>query len=306
MKISIIGGGNVGGLAAMRLAQEGVGDIFLIDVAPGLAKAKAFDMDDARYLLKMNYSVTGTDDLKEVKDSDIAVITAGLARKPGMTREDLANKNAVVLKSVCAGIKEFAPDAIVVIVTNPLDLMTYFAFKTLGFKKNRVFGMGTSLDASRFANLIAQELKIPVTDVEAMVAGIHGEGMLPLPRFSNIKGVALDEFLSEAKIKDLISRTVGRGAEIVSLFGSGSAYVAPSAAIADIVKIIAKNELRIVTVSACLNGEYGIKDASLGVPCRLGRKGIEQIVELDLSEEEKEILFRSADNLKSQYDNITA
>ncbi|MCU0651998.1 MAG: malate dehydrogenase [Candidatus Omnitrophica bacterium] len=306
MKISIIGGGNVGGLAAMRLAQERLGEVILIDVAPGLAKAKAFDMDDARHLLKMNYSVIGTNELRAVEGTDIVVITAGFARKPGMTREDLANKNAVVLKGVCSGIKEYAPDAVVVIVTNPLDLMTYFVSKTLGFKKNRVFGMGSSLDASRFANLIAQELKIPVTDIEPMVIGIHGEGMLPLARFSNIKGVVLDEFLSEDKIKVLIDRTVQRGAEIVALFGSGSAYVAPSAAIADIVKAIAKNELRTITVSACLNGEYGIKDASLGVPCRLGRNGIEQIVELDLSREEKEILFRSADNLKSQYDNITA
>ncbi|MFA4843106.1 MAG: malate dehydrogenase, partial [Candidatus Omnitrophota bacterium] len=233
MKISIIGAGNVGGLAAMRLAQEGAGDIFLIDIAPGLAKAKAFDMDDARSILKLNYNIIGTDDIRAIKDSDIVVVTAGMSRKPGEAREDLANKNAAILKGVCSGIKELARSAVVVIVTNPLDLMTYFALNALGFKSNRVFGMGSSLDASRFANLIAQELKVPVIDVEAMVIGIHGEGMLPLPRFTNIKGVTLDEFLSAEKIQGLIKKTVQRGAEIVSLSVSGSAYFAPSAAICD-------------------------------------------------------------------------
>ena len=306
MKISIIGAGNVGGLAAMRLAQEGAGDIFLIDIAPGLAKAKAFDMDDARSILKLNYNIIGTDDIRAIKDSDIVVVTAGMSRKPGEAREDLANKNAAILKGVCSGIKELARSAVVVIVTNPLDLMTYFALNALGFKSNRVFGMGSSLDASRFANLIAQELKVPVIDVEAMVIGIHGEGMLPLPRFTNIKGVTLDEFLSAEKIQGLIKKTVQRGAEIVSLSVSGSAYFAPSAAICDIVRTITKNELRTVTVSAYLSGEYSIKDACLGVPCRLGKKGIEKIIELDLNKEEKEILSRSADSLKLQYNSITA
>jgi malate dehydrogenase len=306
MKITIIGAGNVGGLTAMRLAQESLGDIYLIDIAAGLAKAKAFDLDDARSILKINYNIYGTDDIAAVKDSDIVVVTAGLPRKPGMTREDLANKNAAILKGICPRIKELAHSAIVIIVTNPLDLMVYFALKKLGFKSNKVFGMGPSLDASRFANLIARELNIPPVDIEAVVIGIHGEGMLPLSRFSNIKGVALDEFLNEEKIKELIKKTVQRGAEIISLFGSGSAYFAPSAAIANIVKIIAKDEKRTVNVSAHLNGEYGIKNACLGVPCRLGKKGIEEIIELNLNKHEKEILLHSADSLKSQYNTLNA
>lgn len=301
MKISIIGAGNVGGLAAMRLAQEDIAQVCLIDIAPGLAKAKVLDLEDARSLLKVNYGLSGSDDIKEVKGSDIVVVTAGLARKPGMTREDLAGKNAVILKDICLHIRELAAGAIVIVVTNPLDLMTYFALKKIGFENNKVFGMGVSLDASRFADLIAHELDVSPLEVETMVIGIHGEGMLPLPRFCSIKGVPLEEFLSEDKLAELVRKTVGRGAEIVALFGNGSAYFAPSAAILDIVKALVKDERRTVCVSAYLNGEYGIKDACLGVPCRLTRNGIEKVIELELSRQEKETLFRSGEDLKTQY-----
>jgi len=306
MKISIIGAGNVGGLTAMRVAQDGLGDVFLIDIAPGLAQGKSLDMEDARSLLKINYNVTGSASIKDTEKSDIIVVTAGLARKPGMTREDLANKNALILKDICLTLRELAGDAIVIIVTNPLDLMTYFALKKTSFEPSRLFGMGVSLDTSRFANLIAKELKISPVDVEAYVIGIHGEGMLPLTRLCTINGVALDEFMQEDRVRDLAKRTVNRGAEIVSLLGSGSAYFAPSAAIAALVKAIAKDEKRTIPVSACLNGQYGLKDVCLGVPARIGSTGIEEILELDLNKEEKEILARSAETLRAQYKNITA
>jgi malate dehydrogenase len=289
----------------MRMAQDSLGDIFLIDIAAGLAKAKAFDLEDARAILKFNYNVEGSDDIKALSGSDIIVVTAGLARKPGMTREELANKNAGILKGICYNIKELAPEAVVIIVTNPLDLMTYFALKSTGFDNSKVFGMGVSLDASRFANLISKELKVPPADVEAMVIGIHGEGMLPLPKFANIKGIALEEFLNEDKIEELAKRTVARGAEIVSLLGSGSAYYAPSAAIANVVRAVAKDEKRIVPVSAYLEGKYGIEDACLGVPCRLGINGIEEIVELDLSKQELQLLSNSANNLKEQFKKVS-
>lgn len=288
----------------MRLAQEGLGDIFLIDIAPGLAKGKAFDLDDARSILKANYSVSGSDNIQDVKDSDIIVITAGLARKPGMTREELANKNAAILKDISLVIKKQAADAIIVTVTNPLDLMVYFLLKASGFNPNALFGMGVSLDASRFANLIAAELKVSPVDVDACVIGVHGQGMIPMPRFTNVKGVALEEFLTQERIDALSKKTVERGAEIVSLLGSGSAYYAPSAAIASLVRIIAKDEKRTVAVSAYLSGEYGLKDVCIGVPCRLGRSGIEEIIELNLIKEEKEKLFQSAESLKAQYKNI--
>ncbi|MBM3250066.1 MAG: malate dehydrogenase [Candidatus Omnitrophica bacterium] len=298
MKISIIGAGNVGSTTALRLAQEGVGDILLVDIVKGLAQGKALDLEDARPILKFNYSIEGTDDIVNIKGSDIIVITAGLARKPGMTREELLAKNAAILKEVCLKIKESCPGSIVIVVTNPLDLMTYFALKVTGFSPDKLFGMGVSLDAGRFANLIGKELNVPCTDIDACVIGPHGEGMLPLSAFSSIKGVSLNKFVDEAKCEELARKTVYRGAEIVSLLGSGSAYYAPSAAVAAIVKAIVKDEKRNIGVSAYLNGEYGIKDVCIGVPCRMGRNGIEGIIELALSEKERSTLHSSCVSLK--------
>lgn len=294
MKISVIGAGNVGSLTAMRIAQDGLGDVLLIDVVKGLAQGKSLDLEDARPLLKYNYNISGSDDITQIKDSGIIVVTAGLARKPGMTREELLAKNAQILNGICLKIKELAKKAIVIIVTNPLDVMTLYALKITGFKPGKLFGMGISLDTARFANLIAGELKLPVTDIEALVIGAHGETMLPLPNFTKVKGVALDEFLNDEKIKSLVSRTVGRGAEIVANLGTGSAFFAPSAAIAAIVKTIVKDEKRTIGLCSYLNGQYSIKDSCIGVPCRLGKDGIEQVIELDLSPEELARLSKSA------------
>jgi len=298
MKISVIGAGNVGATTALRLIQEGFSEIELVDIAKGMACGKAMDIQDSRSTLGLNFSINGSEEIKRIKGSDIVIVTAGLARKPGMSREELLGKNAAILKDVCLNIKELAPLSVLIVVTNPLDLMTYYALKITGFKPSRVLGMGVSLDAARFANLIAGELNLPVTDIEPCVIGPHGEGMLPLARFTKVKGVALDEFIDDKKVEALVSRTVGRGLEIVSLLASGSAYFAPSAAIAGIARVIAKDEKRVIGVSAYLNGEYGIKDLCIGAPCRLGKEGIEQIIELQLSQEEKEKLFSSAESLK--------
>ncbi|MDD5770819.1 MAG: malate dehydrogenase [Candidatus Omnitrophica bacterium] len=297
MKISVIGAGNVGSLSAMRIAGEGLGDVLLIDVVKGLACGKALDLEDARPLLRYNYNIKGSDDIRLLEGSDIIVVTAGLARKPGMSREELLAKNAQILKSVSLNIKELASEAIVVIVTNPLDIMTLYALKVTGFSPKRVFGMGVSLDSARFANLIAHDLGVMCTDVEAQVIGAHGEAMMPLPSFAKVKGVALDEFMDEEKIKSLVSRTVGRGAEIVANLGTGSAFFAPSAAIASIVKAIAKDEKRVIGLCSYLNGEYSIKDTCIGVPCRLGKDGIEKIIELELSGEERDKLRKSAETV---------
>lgn len=278
----------------MRIAGDGLGDVLLIDVVKGLAHGKALDLEDARALLKHNYNIQGSDDISQIKDSDIIVITAGLARKPGMSREELLARNAAILKDVCLKIKELAKKAIVIVVTNPLDIMTFYALKVTGFKPNKLFGMGISLDTARFINLIARELNLAVTDVEALVIGAHGEGMLPLPAFAKVKGVALDEFLSDEKRADLVKRTINRGAEIVANLGTGSAFFAPSAAVAAIVKTIVKDEKRTIGVCSYLNGQYGIKNSCIGVPCRIGKDGIEQIIELDISEEEKAKLAKSA------------
>jgi len=295
MKISVIGAGNVGSLTAMRIAQDGLGDVLLIDVVKGRAHGKAMDLEDARPLLKYNYHIKGCDDISELKGSDIVVVTAGLARTPGMTREELLAKNAQILKDVCLNLKKTASNAIVVVVTNPLDIMTLYALKITGFKPNKLFGMGASLDSARFANLIAQELNLAATDIEAVVIGAHGEGMLPLPRFTKVKGVSLDEFLEDKKIEALADRAVNRGAEIVASLGTGSAFFAPSAAIAAIVKTIVKDEKRTIGLCSYLNGEYGIKGACLGVPCRLGKLGIEKVIELDLSQEERSKLAKSGE-----------
>jgi len=305
MKISIIGAGNVGGLTAMRLVEAGIPEVVLVDVAKGLAQGKILDMDDAGSVLKYSYRISGTDDITAIKGSDIVVVTAGLARKPGMTREDLLKKNAQILKDVCLSIKDTCPESILIIVTNPLDLMTYLALKITGFKANRVLGMGVSLDAARFANQISKELNIPAVEIDAWVIGSHGEGMLPLPRFTTIKSTkTLDQLLDNEKVDLLVKKTMERGIEIVSLLGSGSAYFAPSQAIAAIVKAIVKDEKRMIGVSAYLNGEYGIKDVCIGAPCRIGKSGIEKIVEFDLNKEEAALLIKSSESISKNLDLI--
>lgn len=298
MKISIIGAGNVGSLSAMRIAQYDPGEVILIDIAKGIARGKSLDLEDSRPILKINCRIHGSEDITNISGSDIVVITAGLARRPGMTREELLAKNSRILKEVCLNIKKSSPQAIIIVVTNPLDLMTYLALKATGFPKNRIIGMGVSLDASRFANLIAQELSLQPSDIEAMVIGAHGEGMLPLARHTKVKGVSLEEFLNKEKVDILVRKTVGRGAEIVSFLGSGSAFFAPSAAVAEMVKVIAKDEKKVMGACAYLDGEYGIQDVCIGVPVRLGKGGIEKIIELDLSEDERKELLASAGSIR--------
>jgi len=300
MKISIIGAGNVGGLAAMRIAQDNhKEEVCLIDIVPGMAKGKACDLDDCRQILNNPYQIEGTDDINLLKNSQIIVITAGLARKPGMTREDLLNKNFQILKGVCEKVKTLASEAIVIIVTNPLDNMTYYANKILGFNRRKVFGMGVTLDGSRFANLISQELKIPANEIKPVVIGSHGEAMLPLPRFTLVGKKPLTTMVKDpGQIKSLINKTVERGKEIVSLLGSGSAYFAPSAAIAEIVKTIVKDEKKSLGISAYLDGEYGLKGICVGVPCIIGAGGIEKIIELDLDPQEKKAFCESAESIR--------
>ncbi|MCX5711636.1 MAG: malate dehydrogenase [Candidatus Omnitrophica bacterium] len=303
MKISIIGAGNVGATTAMRIAQARCGKVVLFDIVKGLAQGKCLDMEDARSLLKNDYDLTGTDDIHLIKNSDIVVVTAGLARKPGMTREDLLAKNTQILKDVCNNIKTLCSEAIVIIVTNPLDLMTYSAIKLTGFKPQRILGMGITLDSSRFANLISKELSVPVTDIEAVVIGTHGEGMMPLAGLTKVKGKLLTDLVKPEKAAELVKRTGLRGAEIVGLLGSGSAYYAPSAAIADLVEVIASGKSAVRGISAYLNGEYGVKDVCIGTPCQIGKAGIEKILEVRLSKEEKDAFLKSTNSLKEQIKN---
>ncbi len=298
-KVAIIGAGNVGGTTAMRIAETGLANVVLIDVAENIARAKAFDLEDARYALGADTRVEGAGDLSQIEGSDIVVITAGLPRKPGMTREDLLAKNAAIMESVCRGVVDAAKDAIVIVVSNPLDVMTYLAFKKTGFPRAKIFGMGANLDASRFANLISKKLFVGTEHIQALVVGSHGETMLPLPRLTRVRGKLLTEILMQAEIDSLVKKTRERGAEIVSLYGSGSAYMAPSAAIYQLVETILSGHPKELPVSAVLDGEYGLDNVAIGVPARIGASGIEKIVEIELTPEEKDAFAQSAQSIKN-------
>lgn len=298
-KVAIIGAGNVGGTTAMRIAETGLANVVLIDVAENIARAKAFDLEDARYALGADTRVEGGGDLSQVEGSDIVVITAGLPRKPGMTREDLLAKNAAIMESVCRGVVDAAKDAIVIVVSNPLDVMTYLAFKKTGFPRAKIFGMGANLDASRFANLISKKLFVGTEHIQALVVGSHGETMLPLPRLTRVRGKLLTEILMQAEIDSLVKKTRERGAEIVSLYGSGSAYMAPSAAIYQLVETILSGHPKELPVSAVLDGEYGLDNVAIGVPARIGASGIEKVVEIELTPEEKDAFAQSAQSIKN-------
>ncbi len=282
----------------MRLLENGLGEIILVDVALNLAQAKALDLEDARYALGSNYQITATDDFSRISGSDIAIITAGLARKPGMKREELLAKNAQILRAVAANLKKSAPDAICIVVTNPVDVMTYLCIKELNTDRRRVFGMGINLDASRFANLISKRINQDILNIKAAVLGAHGEEMLPLSRLARVGNRPLNSFVSGSELKQIEGETVLRGAQIVNLYGSGSAYFAPSAAILQMVKAVLNDSDEICGASILLEGEYGISGACLGVPVKLGKGGIKEIIKLDLNKDELSALQKSAEAVK--------
>lgn len=297
-KVAVIGAGHVGGATAMRIAALGLCDVVLVDVMPNVARAKAYDMEDARYALGRDCRIEGAETLSAMDGADIVVVTAGLPRKPGMTREDLLFKNADIMSQVVQGILTHAASSIVIVVSNPLDLMTYFAYRKTGFPRQRVFGMGSSLDSSRFANLIAKKMSVGIKDIRALVIGSHGETMLPMPRLTTVKGKPLTEVLPKAEVDALVQATKQRGAEIVALYGSGSAYFAPSAAICEIVETIVSGRVKEIPVCAVIDGEFGLCDVAVGVPAKIGPHGLEEIVVLDLTPEEKSALLQSAQSLK--------
>ncbi len=303
-KVSVIGAGNVGGTTAMRLFESGLVRVALIDVVENMARAKALDFEDAQYAIRCDSRIEAGGDLSAMDGSDIVVVTAGLPRKPGMTREDLLSKNAEIMTRVCDGIARFTEDAIVIVVSNPLDVMTYLAYKKTGFARQRVFGMGVNLDTARFANLIAKKLFVGTQDVKALVIGSHGETMMPLPRLVTVRGKSLSQLLSQDDIDALVKHTRQRGAEIVGLYGSGSAYYAPSAAIFEIVKAIVSSTRQELPVSVCLEGEYGFRDVSIGVPARIGPNGIEAVVELELTLSEKDDFEKSVSSIQESIKSL--
>jgi len=286
-KVSIIGAGNVGASAAQMVAQAGLADVVLFDIAEGVPQGKALDIAEACPLWNSAVSVTGTNSYADTKNSDIVVITAGFPRKPNMSRDDLLHANANVVKAVSEAIAKTSPNSIIIIVTNPMDVMTQLAWKTTEFSCKRVMGMGGVLDAARLRTFLSRELDVAPEDVETIVLGGHGDLMVPLPRFTTVKGVAITEFLKNKTIDSLVQRTRNGGAEIVGLLKSGSAYYAPAAAVVQMVKSILLDERHVLPCAAYLNGEYGIKDVYLGVPVILGRDGVERVIELKLTKEER-------------------
>ena len=303
-KIVIIGAGNVGGQIALFLINEAPAHIILLDVVIGLGKGKALDLEDAAGVLKADCIVEGSDDFSLLKHAEIIVITAGLARQPGMQRDDLLRKNSEIIRDISLKIKEFAKNPIIIVVTNPVDLMTYLVSRLTGFDKKRVFGMGISLDAARFANLIRQSLNVPLSAVEAVVMGSHGQTMVPVASLSMVSGAQIERLINPEIVAKLARATVERGASIVAHLGSGSAYFGPAAAVCNIIRAIAKDEKRIIGGCAYLNGEYGINRLYIGVPARIGQDGVEAVIELKLSKEEKEAFVKSCDSIRQQINNL--
>jgi malate dehydrogenase len=295
VKITVVGAGNVGATTAQRLAEaELASEIVLVDVAGDMPRGKALDLWESAPIYGYDTRLVGTNGYEETAGSDLFVVTAGLARRPGMSRDDLGAKNAEIVRGVAEQIASTSPNAIVVVVSNPLDVMAYVTLKATGFPRERVIGMAGALDSARFRSFIALELDVSVEDTHAFVLGGHGDSMVPLARYSTVAGIPLPALLSPERLQQLIERTRNGGGEIVQLLGSGSAFYAPAAAVAEMVESIVKGKKRILPCAAWLEGEYGLRGVFVGVPVKLGRGGIEQIVEIELTSDERQALHRSA------------
>ena len=299
-KVSIVGGGgNVGASAGLYLAERGICDVLLVDIAEGIPDGKGLDLLQAGPVRGYDSQVSGTSQIKEIAGSDVVLVTAGFPRKPGMSRTDLLQKNAEVVGSIAASIREHAPDAFVVVVSNPLDVMTYHMRKVTGFPPERVMGMAGVLDSARFCAFVAAELGTAPTDVQAMVLGGHGDSMVPLPRYATVSGVPITDLMDEATIERLVERTRKGGGEIVALLKTGSAFYAPGACAVQMVESILLDTKRLLPAAAYCDGPYRLEDVYVGVPIILGAGGVEKVVELPLSEAEMQALHKSAGEVKS-------
>ena len=297
-KIAFIGAGNVGASCALYCIQQSLGDCVLIDVVDGVAAGKALDMFETAPIFGSDVRVTGSTNFADVGGADVVVITAGIARKPGMSRADLLKTNADIISSCCEHVKKHAPNSIVVMVTNPLDVMALVAMRSTGFSPSRVVGMAGVLDSARFASFVARELNVSVDNVHAMVMGGHGDTMVPLPRFTSVNGVPLPELMDNATIARLADRTRNAGAEVVALLKTGSAYYSPGRSAARMVEAILRDRRELLPCSAYLSGQYGEDGIYLGVPVVLGRGGVEKIVELKLTADEKALLTKSVEEVR--------
>ena len=293
-KVTVVGAGNVGATAAQRLAEKGLCDVVLVDIVEGVPQGKALDLMEAAPVEKHDCSVIGANTYEPSEGSDIVIITAGIPRKPGMSRDDLIETNAGIVKSVTEQIAKYSPNATLIIVSNPLDAMCHVALEASGFPKNRVIGMAGVLDSARFRTFISMELNVSVENVHAFVLGGHGDTMVPLPRYSTVAGVPITELMTQERIDALVDRTANGGAEIVGLLKTGSAFYAPASSAVEMAEAILKDRKKILPCAAYLQGEYGYKDLFIGVPVKLGAGGIEEIIEIKLTDKEKAALDKSA------------
>jgi malate dehydrogenase len=297
-KVTVVGAGNVGATAAQRIAEAELADVVMVDIMADLATGKALDMMEAAPVLGFNARISGGGDYAPTVGSDVCVVTSGLARKPGMSRDDLVAKNTEIIREVTAQLVKYSPDTILIMVTNPLDAMCEVARRVSGFPRERIFGMAGVLDAARMRWFIADELRASVEDVDAFVLGGHGDTMVPLPRYATVNGIPLPQLLAADRIEAINTRTRNGGAEIVNYYKTGSAYYAPSAAVFDMVASILHDKKKILPCAVYLQGEYGLSDLFVGVPCVLGRGGMEKVIELELSEDEKAALEHSAEAVR--------
>ena len=297
-KVTVVGAGMVGGTTAHRLADMEICDVVLIDIIEGLPQGKGLDLAESAPVVGYDSRVTGTNDYKDTANSDIVVITAGIARKPGMSRDDLLKTNYNIVKETTEKVAKYSPNSILIVVSNPLDAMAQTAYKVSGFSKNRVIGMAGVLDSARMRTFIAQELDVSVENVTAFVLGGHGDTMVPLPRYSTVAGIPLPDLLPKEKIDAIVKRTAQGGAEIVALLKTGSAFYAPAASIAEMVEAILKDKKKILPCAVYLEGEYGVRGLFVGVPVKLGARGVEQIIEIKLTPEENAALQKSAAAVK--------
>ena len=298
-KITVVGAGNVGATAAQRVAEKELArTVVMVDVVEGVPQGKGLDQWQAAPIELYDSRVIGTNTYDETAGSDIVIITAGIARKPGMSRDDLLNTNAGIVKQVSEQVKRSSPNAIVIVVSNPLDVMCYVAKEVTGFPRERVIGMAGVLDTARYRAFLAEACDVSVKDIQAMVLGGHGDTMVPLISYTTVSGIPITKFLDRSKLDAIVDRTRNGGAEIVKYLKTGSAYYAPSAGAVQMAEAIVKDHKRILPCAAWLDGEYGMKDLFLGVPCKLGRKGLEQVIEVDLSKDERAALEKSAEAVR--------
>ncbi len=298
MKVAVIGAGQVGGTCAQRIVERKLADVAIVDIADGLARGKALDLAQASSIEEYNFKIEGGSDYSIIKGSGAVVVTAGLARKPGMTREDLLARNAEIISGIIGNVKRYCPDAVIIMVTNPLDIMTYLAWKLSGFESKKVFGMAGVLDTARLKYFISGKLNILPSEVDTMVLGGHGDSMVPVMGSTKVKGRPIAELLPKEEIDALIQRTRDGGAEIVSLLKTGSAYYAPSSAACEMLEAVLMDKSLVMPASVYLEGKYGLNDVYCGVPARIGEDGIEETLEIALSAEESEALKRSAAQVK--------